>query len=38
LIDARNFTPIFVSMALFPLAGTLLFIILSRPSANGNRA
>jgi MFS family permease len=33
LIDAQNYTPIFVTMALFPLAGTLLFILLSRPWA-----
>jgi sugar phosphate permease len=36
-IDSRNFTPIFVTMSLLPLAGTLLFILLSRPWANGNR-
>ncbi len=33
LIDARNFTPIFVTMSLFPLAGTLLFMWLSKPWA-----
>ena len=38
LIDARNFTPIFVSMALFPLAGTLVFMLLSKPWANGKQA
>jgi hypothetical protein len=37
LIDAKNFTPIFVSMALFPLAGTLLYLWLSKPWANGNK-
>ena len=37
LIDVKNFTPIFVSMALFPLVGTLLFIVLSKPWANGNK-
>ena len=36
-IDAKNFAPIFVTMSLFPLAGTLLFILLSKPWANGNR-
>ena len=38
LIDAKNFTPIFVTMSLFPLAGTLLFLRLSKPWANGNKA
>lgn len=36
LIDAKSFTPIFVSMSLFPLAGTLLFLAISNriePSA-----
>jgi len=36
-IDAKNFTPIFVTMSLFPLAGTLLFMMLSKPWANGNK-
>jgi ACS family hexuronate transporter-like MFS transporter len=36
-IDAENFTPIFVTMSLLPIAGTLLFILLSRPWANGNK-
>jgi len=36
-IDAKNFTPIFVTMSLFPLAGTLLFMLLSKPWANGNK-
>jgi ACS family hexuronate transporter-like MFS transporter len=36
-IDTKNFTPIFVTMALFPLVGTLLFIVLSKPWANGNK-
>jgi MFS family permease len=38
LIDAKNFTPIFVTMSLFPLAGTLIFLLLSKPWAKGNRA
>jgi hypothetical protein len=33
LIDAKNFTPIFVTMSLFPLAGTLIFLVLSKPWA-----
>ncbi len=37
LIDARNFTPIFVTMSLFPLAGTLLFMLLSKPWAKKNK-
>ncbi|MGH9593481.1 MAG: MFS transporter, partial [Bryobacteraceae bacterium] len=37
LIDAKNFTPIFVSMSLFPLAGTLIFLMLSKPWARGRR-
>ena len=37
LIDAKNFTPIFVTMSLFPLAGTLLFIMLSKPWAKENK-
>ena len=36
-IDAKNFTPIFVTMSLFPLAGTLLFMMLSKPWENGNK-
>ena len=36
-IDAKNFTPIFVTMSLFPLAGTLLYMMLSKPWANGNK-
>ncbi len=36
-IDAENFTPIFVTMSLLPLVGTLLFILLSRPWANGKK-
>jgi ACS family hexuronate transporter-like MFS transporter len=35
LIDARLFTPIFVSMSLLPLIGTLLFLRLSRPWRQG---
>lgn len=37
LIDAKNFTPIFMSMALFPLAGTLLFLMLSKPWASTDK-
>ncbi|MEP7352184.1 MAG: MFS transporter [Acidobacteriota bacterium] len=37
LIDAKDYTPIFVTMSLFPLAGTLLYMWLSKPWANKSK-
>jgi hypothetical protein len=37
LIDSRNFEAIFTSMSLIPLAGTLVWLFLSRPQAGDRR-
>jgi len=37
LIDSKNFDAIFISMSLIPLAGTLVWLWLSRPWASNRR-